>query len=516
MEKNNKKKAIVIYHDGRADAYDVTEKGAPVLMDEKYLRRNHPYIGCYTDAYKRKELEKTLDKMDVQVIDIPSFLPNAKRQLRLPNEGEREPGKEDFAKGVCGLLEIAEIWENPFSGFWLISSMLTAMHCASLRRAGPESLFYVTEIRGASQELINLLSSLIRAVVTKERWKKNQGKKARRIHIKVRREPVLDFRAMRSAFPLTAWDFAEVTVKVKKRKAIHLLASYEDTISAVIGADKKQLRETLPLMEQSYVLLINCSKPDGVNPSALKASDTDSVSHDKIEAVKRAAPYIAALLRWWWELAEGEDIWAAKLLRNAKGRLAKPNGDYVSISPNPMKLRHAVQYEILLSFVKTAIAGGFLPREEAEQYCVKIQEAFYPEPVVTEPRKRMEDPDVFLDLMRSIVQEKSTLIVAEEERFVKSEKKFGALRTIGKNLYLVMPEEQWANAYKKAAKNAGLETSFSQSDGWERKLQAILADPDLIKHTGNNPRYRYDLYGDGKKDSTYVVAVPWNDVKPQE
>lgn len=515
----SKKKAIVIYHDGRADAYDVTEKGAPVLMDEKYLRRNHPYIGCYTDAHKRKALKKTLEKMDVRKIKIPSFQPNAKRKLCLPNEGKREPGKEDFTKGVCGLFEIAEIWENPFSGFWLISSMLTAMHCASLRRAGPETLFYVTEIKDAPQELIDLISNLIRAVVTKKRWKrcmKRKGKKARRIHVKVRRKPVLDFRATHSAFSLTAWNFAEVTVKAKKRKVIHLLASYEDTISAVVGADKKQLRETLPLMEQSYVLLIKCQKPDGVNPSVFKVSDMERVFHDKIEAVKRSAPYIAALLRWWWEIRSNEDIWAAELLRKAKGHLAKPNEDYVSISPNPVKLRHAVQYEILLSFVETAIEGGFLPREEAEQYCVKIQEAFYPEPVVTEPRKRMEDTDVFLNLMRSIVQEKSTLIVAEEERFVKSEKRFGALRKIGNNLYLVMPEEEWANAYKKAAKNAGLETSFSQSDGWERNLQKILADAGLIKYTSGNPRYRYDLYAKGSKDKTYVVALPWNDVKPQE
>ena len=148
-------------------------------------------------------------------------------------------------------------------------------------------------------------------------------------------------------------------------------------------------------------------------------------------------------------MEDNEERWATKVLRKAKGRLAKPNEDYVSISPNPVKLRHAVQYEILLNFVETAVAGGFLPREEAEQYCGKIQEAFYPEPVVTELRKRMEDPDVFLDLMRSIVQEKSTFIVAQEERFVKTEKKFGALRTINKNLYLVMPEEQWADAYKK-------------------------------------------------------------------
>lgn len=517
MSKNDKKKAIVIHHGERVNAYDVTGKGAPILMNEEYLRKEYPGIKCYTDAHKRKALEKTLCKMKVRRIDIPTFLPNAKRKICPPQETKRKPTKADLSKGVRGLLGIAEIWENPFPGFWLISSMLTAMCCASLRCAGPDTLLYATEIRGASRELIGLISSLIRAVVTKERWIKKKGRKARRICIKVRRKPVLDFGAMRhSAFSRTVRDFAGVTVKAKNWKVIHLSPIYADTISAVVNANKKQLRETLPLMEQSYVLLINCPKPDGINPSVLKAADMDSVAHDKIQAVEHAAPYIAAVLRWWWGLSGNENLWAAEMLRKAKGHLAKPNADYVSISPNPVKLRHAVQYETLFSFVETAVMQGFLSREEAEQYHDKIRETFYPEPVVTEPRKRMEDPDVFPDLMRSIAQENATRIVAQEERFVKTEKKFGALRTINKNLYLVMPEEQWADAYKKAAKNAGLETSFSQSDGWERKLQAILAENKLIKHTGINPRYRYDLYGDGKKDSTYVVAVPWDDVKPQE
>ena len=509
------KKALIIMRNGKRHAvYDVTDK--PVLMDEKYLRRGCPHIVCYTQAHKRKELEKALDKMDVRVIDIPSFLPNAKRKIHPPQSMKREPTQADLSKGVCGLFEIAEIWENPFPGFWLISSMLTAMRCDSLRRAGPDTLFYVTEIKGASQELADLLTQLVYAAVHKKRWKKREQKGEWRASITTRRNAVLDYRAQDSNFPLNIREFAEVTVKLKKREHIRLTAFYEDTICAVIGANSGQLREVLPLMGNAYAYLINCPKPDNLNASVLKVSDMDIVLTAKIQAVKKSAPYIAALLRWWWNPRGNEDIWADELLRKAKGRLAKPNEDYVSISPNPVKLRHAVQYEILLNFVETVVAGGFLPREEAEQYCGKIQEAFYPEPVVTELRKRMEDPDVFLDLMRSIVQEKSTFIVAQEERFVKTEKKFGAIRTIGKRLYLVMPEKEWANAYKKAAKNAGFETSFAQSDGWERNLQAILADADLIKHTGTNPRYRYNLYGDGKKDTTYVVAVPWDDVKPQE
>ena len=510
------KKALVILRGGgQYVVYDITD--TPVLMDEKYLRRDYPEIGRYTDAHKREVLDETLDKMEVRRIKIPSFLPNAKRKICLPWGNQREPGKEDFTKGVCGLFEIAEIWENPFPGFWLISSTLTAMRCDSLRCAGPDTLFYVTEIKGASQELADLLTQLVYAAVPKKRWKKEEKKGKWRASITTRRNAVLDYRAQDSSFPFNSREFAEVTVKLKKREHIRLTAFYEDTVCAVIGANSGQLREVLPLMGNAYAYLINCPKPDSLNASVLKVSEMDIVLTAKIQAVKKSAPYIAALLRWWWNLERSDaERWAAEILRKAKEHLSKPNGDYVSISPNPAKLRHAVQYEVTLDFLENAVKRKFLSLEEAEKYRNALKNAFYPEPVVTELRKRMEDPDVFPYLMRSIVQEKSTFIVAQEERFVKTEKKFGALRRIGKSLYLVMPEEQWANAYKKAAKNAGLETSFAQSDGWERRLQAILVNAGLIKYTSGNPRYRYDLYGNGKKDNTYVVAVPWDDVKPQE
>lgn len=511
------KKAVVLYHGKEQIAYDVTDKNAPVLMDEKYLRQWYPDIGYYTDARKWKTMENTLNKMEVRVIEIPSFLPNARRKLYVPTKrwnasSCRKPTGEDYSKGVRGLLDIAEIWENPFIGSWMTASLLIAMHCGSLRWAGPQNLSYVTEIRNAPPELIDLMTQLDRVAVRKSYWEKKCGK----ARIKTRRESVLDYRRQSIGFPSNVREFAEVSVKLGKGTPIRLPALYENTIAVVIGADAKQLRETLPLMDNAYACLINCAKPDGLSASVLKASDMNSVSNAKIQAVKESALYIAALLRWWWGLTDGEKEWAAEILAKAKGRLVKPSGDYISLSPNPVKLRHAVHYEVTMSFLEIVVGKGFLPREEAERYGKTVKDAFYPEPIIKEAQKRMEDPDMFPDLMRSIALDNTVRIVAQDERFVKTDKKFGALRLIGNALYLVMPEEQWANAYKKAAKNAGLETSFSQSDGWERKLQAILANADLIKHTGTNPRYRYNLYGDGKKDTTYVVAILWDDVKPQE
>ena len=511
------KKAVVIYYGNQIIDYDVTDKDNPVPMDEKYLRQYAPDIERYTDAHKWKTLEGVLDKMNALKIEIPSFVPNAQHKLRVPNEKKRNPTAADLTTGARGLLNIAEIWENPFPGFWLTASLLTAMHTESLRRAGPDSLFYATEIRGASKELVDLIIELICMAVTKDRWKKESGKKNRKTRIKMRRKAVLDYRNQSSQFTRNIRNFAEVKVKWGKRKAIRFDALYEDTISVFIEANGKQLREALPLMNDAGVILINCVKPDGLNPHVLKASDMDSVFDMKIQAVQEAAPYIAAVLRWWWAWdGEDEDIWAAEILRKAKEHLEKPNGDYVSISPNPVKLRHAVYYEVFCNFLEFAAVNGFLSREEAEQYRDRIQKAFYPEPVTPESRKRIEDPAVFPDLMRSIAQRNDSIIIPDGKRFVKSEKKFGAIRVISGEQYLVMPENTWATAYKKAAKDAGFETSFCQTDGWERNLQKILSEADLIKHTGSNPRYRYDLYDNGKKDTTYVVAVLWDDVKARE
>ena len=64
--------------------------------------------------------------------------------------------------------------------------------------------------------------------------------------------------------------------------------------------------------------------------------------------------------------------------------------------------------------------------------------------------------------MRSVAQRNDSIIIPDGKRFVKSEKKFGAIRVISGEQYLVMPENTWATAYKKAVKDAGFETSFCQ------------------------------------------------------
>lgn len=203
------------------------------------------------------------------------------------------------------------------------------------------------------------------------------------------------------------------------------------------------------------------------------------------------------------------------MVERAKSRLKVPAaGDYVVLTPAPAKLRHAIRCEVLLSFLTEAEQSGFVAAEETAALRAEVEDAFYPRPVSEQAARRIENPDEFLPLMRGIVAGNLTNIIREGERFVKKEKKLGALRVISDRTYLVMPEETWAKTYRKAAKAAELDVSFCGRDGWERELQRTLGKAGRIKSTGSNPRQRYDLYENGTKDSTYVVAVLWDTVAP--
>ena len=97
----------------------------------------------------------------------------------------------------------------------------------------------------------------------------------------------------------------------------------------------------------------------------------------------------------------------------------------------------------------------------------------------------------------------------EDSHFVKSKKHLAAWRTISKKQYLVFPEDQWAKAYKKVACSTGnIDPSYFQRNGWERELQKTLCQHHLIKEPSSGYRSRYDLYENGTRDTTYVVAVP--------
>ena len=63
--------------------------------------------------------------------------------------------------------------------------------------------------------------------------------------------------------------------------------------------------------------------------------------------------------------------------------------------------------------------------------------------------------------------------------------------------------------YAKAVKaDSTIDASFLQNDRWAAELQKLLGQAGVIKIPASGYRYRYDLLGNGTRDSTYVVATP--------
>lgn len=254
------------------------------------------------------------------------------------------------------------------------------------------------------------------------------------------------------------------------------------------------------------MLLLNSGIGD-LTPTKLSSADIAAYDPDIVSQLKDKRKYVAALLDWWWTPYEDEDTWARGIVQEARASFGKPDSRYIRVELDPRKLRDAIRYRVLLSFLDELEAAQILTAEELEPYRTGAKEVFDPAPKEDKPPRRAEDPEVFTEIMRELVQCAS--IVPEGERYVKSSKALGAWRTINNKSYLVMLEEVWAREYKKEAKKRkDMDVSFFQREHWERDIQKHLVEHDMIKPASSGYRYRYDLMETGNRDTTYVVAVP--------
>jgi len=495
--------------------YDATRKKAvPALINDSYLKEHaDSNVRRYSDKEKQKTLHSFVKKAKKTEITVPTALPNAGRKIKTPDNGKRSPSATDFARGALALLKLPHLFPALLTGYNLLADLLIAMRCSSIRHACRGSVRFVTEFRQASSELIELLIGLINLSVSKKRWKDQDGKKWKGT---IRRNCVLDYREQDVNHPFSIIQFARIKIRLKHRKALWLALPYADTAAIVIGASQSQAKEAVRQMEDAVVLLVNSVRPEGVNADSIKADSLNLYNPSIAKQITSNAPCIRALLRRWWESPDMEENrWADALVKRARARLKSPGqSDYVILSPNPSKLRHAIRCEVLLAFLDEAEPAGFLPSVDVPALRNEIENVFYPKPVEEAAARRIEDPGVFLPLMRKLVLDKSSEIVPETDHFVNRNRLFGARREISRVLHLVIPESVWAQEYRKAAKANGIDVSFCRKDGWERELQKLLCKEELIKSGGSNPRYRYDLYENGTKDTTCVVAVPWESVRP--
>ena len=471
------------------------KSGRYVPLDEAYLARESPGFRNLNERAREKARDAFLGKCTmIKTLKIPAVMANT-RKLCDRNEKKRRTTTEDFRAGALALLPVCELFSNAEAGCDLLATVLAGMRCESLREAEPV-FRTVVEINSTALEIEKALTTVVKAAVTRKKWRRGL----------IKRLKVLDYRTGPGSHPHHIQDFARVKVKVKKHPTLRVPVPYIDTVALVMGADSAQLREAAPYLENAAVLLLNCGSNDW-GGRRLRTSELAEYDPAVVKGLEEERYSVAALLCAWWAAEEDEVTWARQIVAEAKASFGKPDSRYVAVQFDPKLLNRAIRHRVLCSFLDWLEAGGLLAGGNLECYRAIVKGVYAPEPVEEKPPQHAEDPQVFLGIMRNLAA--SEQIAGPDESFRKGDKLLGAWRTISGERFLVMPEDRWKKAYSRAARAAkDVDTAFFQRDQWERELQKILAEAEAIKAPSAGYRYRYDLYGAGKRDSTYVVAVP--------
>lgn len=470
----------------------LVEKGRCILLNEKTLGKLIPQFHNLTLQAKQRELKKWLktEATVVRRISANQYLPNAHKATAL----------KDLRSGALAFLSGANIFEAPIAGYTILAHILCGLHIGALQEAEP-GFRSVLSINSNSSEVRALLRSVVLSVVPRRRWEKK--------HYEIKRESVLDYEKGKSyGLSVHIQDFSRIKVRYKKYK-IKAAFPYRDTVTLVIGANNVQVKEANPYVESSAVILLNSASGDLI-PTKLPSSSVSAYDPTVLDRFQTEAPCIAALLRWWWgEALEDEDAWAREIIRKARASFGKPDSRYIRVELDPKKLRSAILYQVFLSFLSEVEQAGFMTADELEPYRQGAKEVFDPVPPEPVQLRHAEDPDVFLEIMRTLANDPPAPIVAKGERFVKKDKPLAAWRDISGACHLVFLETAWARAYAKAVRaRSEIDSTFFQHEHWERDLQKILCEHELIKAPSAGCRYRYDLLENGTRDSTYVLAIP--------
>ena len=488
--------AVRIRHADGVEYWVYELKTGYVPLDEAYLARASPGFRNLNERAREKVRNEYLGKCTtIEKASVPRYLVNTRRSLPGKDGHRRAAAFEDFRAGALALLPVCELFSNAEAGCDLLAAVLAGMRCESLREA--ETGFRaVVEIRSTAPEIEETLTTLAGAAVTRKKWKNGR----------IKRLAVLDWRTRPGGLPHHLQDFSRMKIKVKKHPTLRVPVSYIDTVALVMGADSAQLREAAPYLENAAVLLLNCGSNDW-GGRRLRTSELAEYDPAVVKGLEEERYSVAALLCAWWAAEEDEVTWARQIVAEAKASFGKPDSRYVAVQFDPKLLNMAIRHRVLCSFLDWLEAEGLLAGENLECYRAIIKGVYAPELVEEKPPQHAEDPQVFLGIMRNLAA--SEQIAGPDEPFRKGDKLLGAWRIISGERFLVMPEDRWKKAYSRAARAAkDVDTAFFQRDQWERELQKILAEAEAIKVPSAGYRYRYDLYGAGKRDSTYVVAVP--------
>ena len=164
--------------------------------------------------------------------------------------------------------------------------IFSSPHTHALRLAAP-SFQPILRLRADSSDAIGVLETVARLVVQKRRW---VGK-----HCTVHRSAVLDYTRSMDQLPRHIQDHTQPTIKAKDARNAKLPFPYTDILSLIIQADSTQLREAAPYLEDSGVILLNCSGTEFNQTRLSAAAPLDACDMDSVPI---SLP-TAAVLRLW-------------------------------------------------------------------------------------------------------------------------------------------------------------------------------------------------------------------------
>lgn len=497
---------IITFQHGEITEYFIKTKDGFIPLTERIMSK---HIYCFSDLSEKaqkREWKKWLDT-DAEIIceaEIDSRLPNSYRKLRLGNQKKIRPTQDDLAKGATSLLAIPHLWSNQAAGYYIISTLIAGYHARALRQQIP-SLCLEISIRSDNKEMENILRQIIYAAVPRKRW---SGK-----NCSAHRDSILKYSAFDTdpLAPPKLLNFSRI--KIQGVKKFRIPCAYEDTAALIIGARSSQMRKAEPYFQNAAAILLNCEKGEQ-RPLQLTAKDLFAYDPELLAQIAQDAQYIAAILSWWWERYTGKEAsaWAQEMASRAQKAFRLADNRFVRLEADPKKLRLQLLYQVFLDFIDQLELHGLLPIKQADCFREEAMAVFAPESSISKPTAiplQANAPDIFLAIMRKLAADHSDSIVPEGQECVKHKNFFGAWRTISDVRYLVMEEDAWAQWFSKEVKHMKEVVSPKLDSGNQRSaFLRPLGESALIKKSGDNPRYRYDLFKNGTREKTYVVAIP--------
>ena len=482
----------------------LTDSGQPIFLTEEdgryiplpddFWRRKIPNYRYFTENGRQKQQKKLLKTADVKTVCAEADQPPAWRKIH-NDDGKHPPTATDCRQGVEALMSLLDVFPTPEAGAMLLATLLMGLRAADLKQCEP-ALRPCVAFRGPPQ-LEQVMKRLFKSILPRKRWK---GK-----CFSFRRKRKVDLNK-----PLSLVDISRVKIRVDKLKSIWLPLPPEDTMLLVLhGRDTTWGKFGDDLSRTGVVFVNSALSANGWGAASVPTYSLTAWDDDLLEKVIAKSPQAAWLLGWWW--GTSRDDWAQDVIRRAHVQLGNPGGRFRTFAYEPKALCRAVAYQALLDFVALTGDRQWLPPDVADGYRQRLRDIFDPVllPPPTAPR-RAEDADVFLEKLKLLIDHPDQIVPLGKPYARPQRGKVAATwRQIGGEEYLVMEEKVWMTWYAKAVKaDSTIDASFLQNDRWAAELQKLLGQAGVIKLPASGYRYRYDLLGNGTRDSTYVVAIP--------